>query len=369
VGEPQHIRMRVLPDGVVVFTDPRPATLPVIRMFDPGFTVRTAPLPQFTRPRVIGTRTAAGGVPADALSEISTGQLWATHDNGLNHANVANPGEASLLDVKIELARRMLQSCELCALRCRVNRLNGERGRCGLGADAFVYEAYIHIAEEPPINPTLNVSLRGCGMRCLFCQQAAALNPRGRAAERLLPGFWNKLELGEARSLVFVGGNPTESLPAVLSFLRAAPANFALPIGWNCSGYDAVDAIRLLDGVADVYVPDFKYGNDRCATRWSEAPGYVDNAASVIAEMLRQRVPVLVRVLVLPGHEECCHGPALTMLAGLAQSGDLFVSIQGTYLPEWKALSPGGPLSQRPTADEVHAVYRRAQDLGLSIIG
>lgn len=360
--------MRVLPNGAVVITDPDPAALELIRALDPSYTVRTAPLPGFVQPRLLGTRAASGGIPASIPPEAADRELWAAHDRAMACPAWRKPGEASLLDLKIELAMRMLRRCELCALRCGVNRLQGERGRCGLGIDAFVYEAYTHIAEEPPINPALNVSLRGCGMRCVYCQQAPALDPRGTAASALVPAFWERLDFSEARSLVFVGGNPTESLPAVLAFLRAAPAGFASPIGWNCSGYDAVNAIRLLDGICDVYIPDFKYGNDACATRCSEAPGYADNARHLIQEMVQQRVPVFVRMLVLPGHEQCCHEPVLTVLAGLSASGHLYVSIQGGYLPEWKALSLRGPLSRYPRARDVAAVRRRAQELGLRVV-
>jgi putative pyruvate formate lyase activating enzyme len=360
--------MRVLPNGAVMITDPDPAALELIRAFDPSYTVRTAPLPGFVRPRLLGTRAAGGGIAASGLSEADDRELWAAHDSAMTSQASQGAGEASLLDLKIKLATRMLRRCELCALRCGVNRSQGERGRCGLGIDAFVYEAYTHIAEEPPINPALNVSLRGCGMRCVYCQQAPALDPLGTAAEALVPAFWERLDCGEARSLVFVGGNPTESLPAILAFLRAAPAAFALPIGWNCSGYDAVNAIRLLDGICDVYLPDFKYGNDACATRCSEAPGYADNARRIIHEMVRQQVPVFVRMLVLPDHEECCHEPVLAVLAGLSASGNLSVSIQGTYLPEWKALAPHGPLSRCPRAQDVAAVRRRAHELELSVI-
>lgn len=368
MAERVHIRMRVLPSGAVAFTDPDPVTLELIRAFDPSFEVRTAPLPGFVKPCLLDTRATGSGMRTTDLTAACDRELWAAHDGALSPPVLKKPGEVSLLDLKIELATRLLRHCELCALRCGVNRLQGERGRCGLGANAFVYEAYTHIAEEPAINPALNLSLRGCGMRCVYCQQAPALDPRGTAAEALVPPFWERLDFTEARSLVFVGGNPTESLPAVLRFLRATPADFALPIGWNCSGYDAVDAIRLLDGVCDVYIPDFKYGNDACATRCSEAPGYADNARRVVQEMVKQRVPVFVRLLVLPGHAECCHEPVLAVLAGLSASGNLHVSIQGTYMPEWKALAPHGPLSRYPQAQDVAAVRRRAQELELSVI-
>lgn len=363
-----HIRMRVLPGGEVAFTDPDPDALGLIRTFDPEFTVRCAPLPGFTRPRLHATRGAGTGLAMDTLSKIPDGQLWALHDNVPAHRSTVRPSEASLLDVKGELAMRMLRQCELCARRCRVNRLMDERGSCGLGADAFVYEAYVHIAEEPPINPALNVSLRGCAMRCVFCQQAAALNPKGRATERLGPDFWKQINLSQARSLVFVGGNPTESLPGVLAFLRAAPADFDLPIGWNCSGYDSTDAVRLLNGVVDAYVPDFKYIDDACATTLSDATGYAVNAVSAIEAMLQQGVPVFVRVLILPGHVECCHEPAMATLAEISSRSNLYVSIQGTYLPEWIALSPESPLSDRPRVEEVVRVRAHARRLGLTLV-
>ncbi len=187
MAEQNRLRLRVLPDGSLAITDPDPEAFDLIRAFDPNFTVRTAPLPRFTRPRLLSTHKAGSRVAVNRLSEDSDAQLWAAHDAATSQAASRKAGEASLLDIKIELATRMLRRCQLCGLRCGVDRLRGERGRCGLGADAFVYEAYVHIAEEPPINPALNISLRGCGMRCLFCQQAVALDPRGEA-----PACWHR---------------------------------------------------------------------------------------------------------------------------------------------------------------------------------
>jgi len=364
----QQSRIRVLPDGAIAFTDPRPDLLPLIQMFDPNFTVRTAPLPGFFRPHLLDTRATGSGLRMTGMSDSNDGELWAAHDRALGYPAPKEPDEGSLLDVKIELATRMLRHCELCALRCGVNRLRGERGRCGLGAEAFVYESYTHIAEEPPINPAVNLSLRGCGMRCVYCQQAPALDPRGTAVEVLVPTFWNRLDFNQARSLVFIGGNPTESLPSVLAFLGAAPADFDLPIGWNCSGYDSPDAIRLLDGVVDVYIPDYKYAGDNCATTLSDAAGYATNVAHAIAAMLKQNVPVMVRVLVLPDHVECCHSPALESLAALSGYGELYISVQGTYLPEWKTLSSDSSLSRRPQQEEIERVRTRARELKLKLI-
>jgi putative pyruvate formate lyase activating enzyme len=370
--------MRVLDDGRLEIVDPDLETLALIRTLDPAYRVRRAPLECFTRPRLLGSRERGSGVAIAELQELATEALWAAHDAarapgsdldaGLHngHRRVARDGEATVLDVACELAVRLSRRCSLCAHRCGVDRASGELGRCRLGPEAFVYEAYTHIAEEPPINPALNISLRGCGMRCRSCQQFRALGPRGRPQERLEPAFWERLDLGGARSLTFVGGNPTENLPAVLSFLRAAPSGLHLPVGWNCSGFDAVEAIRLLDGVCDFYVPDFKFGNDDCAERLAGAPGYLHNAEAVVAEMCRQGVPVFVRILVLPGHVECCHVPALERLTPLR--GRLRLNVLGQYAPDFLIREADGPLAGRVRAGEVAAVNDAAVTRGFTFV-
>jgi len=334
--ERRGLRVRLLASGVVEIVDPDPETLPLLQSLDPDYRVVTAPLPGFVRPRLLTTREKTSA------------------------------GRASALDVKIELAHRALRACRLCAHACGVDRTHGERGKCGLGPAASVYEAYIHIAEEPPINPAFNISLRGCGLRCRGCQQFEALKPLGLSNEELAPGLWSRLDLSGARSLVFVGGNPTENLPAVLEFLRAAPEDLTVPIGWNTHGYDDVDAIKLLDGVVDVYIPDVKYGNDACAERISGTPGYVGNARAVVEEMARQGVPVIVRLLVLPGHNSCCHLPALDHLSPFRDR--IFLNVMGQYAPDFLIGAADGPLARRPFPAEVDAVRTAARTAGFLLM-
>lgn len=365
VPERAGLRVRILENGELEIIDPDPGSVALLHAVDPTFTIREAPLPGFTRPRLLESRETGSGVPAVALRTLPPETLQQACEASRSAGSHVGAGDASLLDVKTELAGRMLRRCVLCAHRCRIDRTRGERGRCGLGTDAYVYERYIHIAEEQPINPALNLSLRGCGMRCRHCQQAAALNPCGGLGEALTPASWAGMDLRGARSLSFVGGNPTESLPAVLAFLRAAPAGFALPVGWNCSGYDSVEAIRLLDGVCDVYIPDFKYGNDACAVRLSGAPGYVGNARAVIEEMCRQAVPVFVRILVLPGHVDCCHLPTLVALRPL--SSQIRLNILGQYAPDFLIQESDGALAGRPDPAEVARVRLAARNMHFEV--
>jgi len=366
VPERAGVRMQILEDGTLVIVDPDPGALELIRLLDPDFTTRHAPLRGFAQPRLLETAVVGTGISVADLLFLPTDLLWQVHEVVPRERCPATRGEASLLDLKIELARRMLERCELCGLRCRVDRTRGEPGRCGLGSQAYIYESYIHIAEEPPINPALNISLRGCGMRCRHCQQAPDLSPRGSPREELTPASWERLDLSGARSLTFVGGNPTESLYAILVFLRAAPPYFLLPIGWNCSGYDAVEAIQLLNGVCDVYVPDLKYGKEGCARRLSGAPGYVENARAVITEMCRQDIPVFVRILVLPGHVECCHVPSLEAL--IPMRSQVRVNILGQYTPDFLIRDTDGSLARRPLSAEVARVRDAALEMGFETV-
>lgn len=367
MSERKGLRFRVLGDGALEIVDPDPGTLELIRTLDPGFDIHEEPLKGFHKPRLLTTKRLGSGVPFAQLRGYEEQSLWKAHQEAFESGRPLALGEVSLLDLKIELARRKLSRCDLCAHACGVDRFRGERGRCGLGGEAFVYESYTHIAEEPPINPALNISLRGCGMRCRYCQQFPALSPRGKAQDRLTPAYWGRLDLTGARSLAFIGGNPTESLPGILEFLREAPEDFHLPVVWNSSGYDAPQAIRLLDGICDVYVPDFKYGDDHCAVRLSSAPGYVANAVQAIAEMCRQGVPVLVRILVLPGHVKCCHCPALTLLSREVGSR-VRVRVMSQYHPDYLIKVGKGELSRCPTIGEVEEVRALAVDLGLDLV-
>jgi putative pyruvate formate lyase activating enzyme len=163
-----------------------------------------------------------------------------------------------------------------------------------------------------------------------------------------------------------VGGNPDESLYAILRFLASAPPDWALPIIWNCHAYATPETLALLDGLVDVYVPDYKYGNKTCGLRLSGVRDYPAVAASAIQAMLAQEIPVIVRILVLPGHLECCHGPALETLAGLGGDDALLVSVRGQYCPDWRIGPRDGVLARRVMAMEVEAVRAKARMLGLT---
>jgi putative pyruvate formate lyase activating enzyme len=243
-----------------------------------------------------------------------------------------------------------------------------ERGVCGLGSDALVAEHFVHIGEEAPINPSVIVSLVGCGLRCRFCQQWRLLSPKSARGSTLSPELWAELEVDGAQSLSFVGGNPDESVYQILRFLSAAPDSWSLPIVWNSHAYSTQEVLALLDGVVDAYLPDLKYSNEGCARRLSRIPNYPETAQHSIATMLQQDVPVIVRILVLPEHNRCCHVPALDFLGGVASKEKLYVSLRGQYFPDWQIREGSGPLGRRPATWEMDELQRHAGQLDLTLI-
>jgi len=365
------IRLRVDLDGTIEVVDPDPSALELLNALDPEFRIRTAALEGFQGPRLLGTSNKHLAMTASDLASRSTDELWLRHDEvvsepreGGEQSRSPRGADISLLDLKVELARRELLECRLCGHGCGVDRFHGELGKCRLADAAFVGEYFIHVAEEPPINPSLNVNLMGCGLRCRFCQQFALLPVRPRRGLPLDEALWGQLPLQEVRSLSFVGGNPDESVYAILRFLRGAPRVFSTPIVWNCHGFGTEVVYRLLNGVVDCYIPDFKYWDDECARHWSGALNYRSYVTSGLRAMINQAIPVFVRLLVLPGHFECCHRPALIWLARHLGSR-VKIRVMDQYHPDYMVKVGVGEMGRRPTAAEVDQVETLVDELGL----
>lgn len=365
-------RIRIDDDGQLEIVDPGFDSLELLQAVDADFQIRQSPLASFTSPRFLKLQNAGCGILSEQLNGLTEDQLWTAHAavvetcrGGVQRLRVTS--EASVFDLKIELCWRVLSKCRFCAHRCEVNRTSGERGICQLGVQAIVAEHFVHIAEESPINPSLVLNLAGCSLRCLFCQQASLLFPSSVLGEQLDTELWERLDIEGARSLSFVGGNPDESLYAILHFLASAPQSWELPVVWNSHGYASPETLALLEGVIDAYVPDLKYGDEQCGQRLSAIPHYPATAKAAIVAMLAQGVPVIVRILVLPGHFDCCHRHSLDFLADLPQRS-LFVSVRGQYCPDWRITQKDGPLARRVTPDEIGAVRDRAIALHLNLM-
>lgn len=362
-------RIRIDAKGGLEIIDPGLEDVVLLHSIDSTFRVRSELLPLFIGPRLLVLRERRTGIEATSAGDLPLALLWEAHDAAMRLHRACRPGiehGISVLALKSVIAERLMTACVLCARRCRVDRAAGATGACGLAADAYVAEHFVHVAEEAAINPSLVLALRGCALRCRGCQQHKLLDTRAATAELLTEDLWRDLAFDGARSVSFVGGNPDESLAAVLRFLLVTPEDFGLPIVWNNHAYMSDEAIRLLAGVVDCYVPDLKFDRDTCARTYAKVPDYGGTARMSIARLLGDGVPVIVRILMVPGHAECCHIPSLAWLAR-QETTNLQVSLRTQYAPDWRITALDGPLAGRVSADEVALVESAARVMGLAL--
>jgi putative pyruvate formate lyase activating enzyme len=279
---------------------------------------------------------------------------------------------------RVREAYRRLAACDLCPHDCGVNRIRDERGVCGAGLKPRIASANVHHGEEPPISGTNGsgtVFLSGCSLKCAFCQNFP-ISQLGNGKELTtgdLAGRMLKLQHQGVHNINFV--TPTHFLPQILAALwLAIPQGFRLPLVWNSSGYEKVDAVSLLDGVVQVYLPDMKYTDERHAVDYSSAPGYRDINRAAVREMLRQvgqlqldddgiaRQGLIVRHLVLP---EGSAGSQETLTWIAEQLGrDTHIALMNQYFPAHHAVAIK-PINRKVTGPEYAAIVEVLEDLGL----
>ncbi|HEX7570162.1 MAG TPA: radical SAM protein, partial [Verrucomicrobiae bacterium] len=173
-------------------------------------------------------------------------------------------------------ARAMLADCRFCAHDCGVNRLAGETGLCHAGMESRFFSAQVEVSDELELMPTFSVALSGCDLRCDFCiTGAASWNSRagfGFDAVAMAARAEAALRNG-ARTVMVLGGEPTIHLPSALEFVSLLPESAKLI--WKTNAHGTVQARELLDGMFDVWLADFKFGNDACAQRLAKVSDYI----------------------------------------------------------------------------------------------
>jgi len=288
-------------------------------------------------------RTKQHMVKIDSKSQEEA--LWNAHDAEMNQTD--NPpirsSGISLLDLKIELALRILKECHLCERRCGVDRTSGEKGHCGV-QDARISSEFIHMGEEPDLVPSYTIFFSGCTFNCVFCQnwdistrpgsgQEVDPSDLAQRIERRAGTEKNGRVISKVKNVNWVGGDPTSNLPFILDVLKRCRAN--VPQVWNSNMYLSVETMKLLNGIVDVYLTDWKYGNDKCALRLSNAPNYTE-IIERNHRLGREQAEMIIRHLVLPGHIDCCTRPALTWIAENLRG--VQVNVMAQYRPEHRAL-------------------------------
>ncbi len=201
-------------------------------------------------------------------------------------------------------------NCILCPRSCGINRNAGETGFCGETAELRIAWAGLHFGEEPPITGTGGsgtIFVTGCNLGCSFCQnfQISRKSMGAVVSYETFSGICEALANAGAENINIVTGS--HAIPALASFLRKARSGgFSLPILWNSSGYESVEALRLLDGLVDRWLPDLKTLNPALSGRFFNAPDYPETARKALCHMAEKAAgssfqpAMIVRHLVLP---------------------------------------------------------------------
>lgn len=234
-------------------------------------------------------------------------------------------------------ADQHLGACSLCEHRCHADRVHGQHGPCKADAAARVFRHRIEYGEEIELIPSHLFYLSGCDLRCAFCiAEANAFNPRV-GSELTGPFLSDAIRWGRergAKNIQWVGGEPTIHIPAILRAM--SDCDDLPPVVWKSDFYGTPAAFSLLKGIVDVYVADFKFGNDECARRLAG----VDRYFSVITRNLHAAVQdsdLIVRHLLLPDHFDCCYRSVVDYMA--REMAGVKFSIRSGYLPRWRAQS------------------------------
>ncbi len=277
-------------------------------------------------------------------------------------------------------ARARLEQCEFCPRHCGVNRLGGERGACGVGELPVVASWNVHPWEEPPISGARGsgtVFFSGCTGKCIFCQNypISQLHHGLQVSyERLAEMMLELQNKKHCHNINFV--TPTHYIPAILKSVdMAAGLGLRIPLVYNTSGYETLEALQLLDGVIDIYLPDAKYNDDAIARRLSSFSHYVENNRAALKEIYRQvgdelimdeegiaARGMIIRHMVLP---ENLAGTleVLRWIAG-ELSPRVHVSLMDQYFPAYQALDHP-QLGRKITPEEYEAALQAFDDAGL----
>jgi len=252
---------------------------------------------------------------------------------------------------RIKVLMEFLKECRLCPRECRVNRLDGEVGYCGAPLELMVSSAFPHFGEEPPLvgyHGSGTIFLTHCNLMCIFCQNYD-ISHQGRGdritTSEMVRAMVKLQEMG-CHNINFV--TPTHYAPQIVASLpEAIERGLRLPIVYNCSGYDSIEVIKLLEGIVDIYMPDAKYMDEKFSKRFSNAQDYPEVIKKVLKEMHRQvgdlkinslgiaERGLLIRHLVMPGG--VASSEAVLKFIAEEISVHSYVNIMDQYRPEYKA--------------------------------
>lgn len=283
------------------------------------------------------------------------------------------------LDERIRKAFQWMKKCTLCPRLCRVNRMEGEAGFCNTGRHAVVASYGPHFGEEKPLvgrNGSGTIFFSNCNLLCVFCQNYdISHGGEGTPADAgQIAAVMVYLQESGCHNINFV--TPSHVIPQILEALPlAVEKGLKVPLVYNTGGYDRVSALKLLDGIVDIYMPDFKFWDPAVAEECCSAPDYPRRAREALLEMHRQvgdlqmdaagiaTRGLLVRHLVMP--ERLAGSSEILRFIAREISPNTYVNVMDQYHPCGGALAMP-KLRRRITRQEFRDALEAARDAGLT---
>jgi putative pyruvate formate lyase activating enzyme len=282
---------------------------------------------------------------------------------------------------KIREAENIIKECTLCPRRCRVERSSGEKGYCRTGYRPFISTWGPHFGEERPLvglHGSGTIFFGNCNLGCIFCQNYSIshLEEGEEISDERLADIMLSLQDSGCHNINLV--TPTHQVHAILEAVKIASDNgLNIPLVYNCGGYEAEATLRILEGIVDIYMPDIKYMDAKCAIKYSNAADYPETAKHAVREMHRQvgdlvidesgiaRKGLLIRHLVLP--EGIAGTTEAVGFIAEEISKDTYMNIMDQYHPCYKAFD-NPPLDRRITKKEFSDAIHCAIKAGLKRI-
>ncbi len=281
---------------------------------------------------------------------------------------------------RLEEAYRLMSPCRLCPRNCKVMRLEGEKGFCGIGRNAVVSSYGPHLGEERPLvgqHGSGTIFFAGCNLGCLFCQNydISHLRSGEEVSAGHIASMMLALEKRGCHNVNFV--TPTHVSPQIMEATREAhQKGLGVPTVYNCGGYESVETLKLLEGTIDIYMPDAKYANPEWDKKFSGAADYPEMMKAALKEMHRQvgdlviengvaRKGLLVRHLVMPNNT--AGSKEIIDFIAREISGNTYINIMDQYYPCYRADEFFGEIDRRITREEFQETYDYAREKGLRL--
>lgn len=286
--------------------------------------------------------------------------------------------ESGELKQRVERALELLKCCTACPRDCQVNRFENQRAFCLVGRYAIVSSYFPHFGEEDCLRGSHGsgtIFFSRCNLRCVFCQNfdISWLGQGREVTAQELAQMMLELQAQGCHNINFV--TPEHVVPQIVEALPyAIEGGLRLPLVYNTSAYDSMESLQLMDGIIDIYMPDFKFWDPVMAKRYVKAENYPETAKRALKEMYRQvgdlvidesgiaQRGLLIRHLIMP--RDVAGTREILRFIAQELSPNSYVNLMAQYRPAGKA--PRYPeINRRITAEEYRAAYRAAEEAGL----